>query len=57
VEVVVEELALVGQMRLEMMAVMVEQGQTPIQLGPPQQVRAIVVITLVAVAVQRKTIH
>ena len=53
----VEELALVGKMRLEMMAVMVEQGQTPIQLGPPQQVRAIVVITLVAVAVQRKTIH
>jgi hypothetical protein len=57
VEVVAVVLALLGQMGLELMAVMVEQGQTPIQLGLLQQVQVIVAITLVAGAVERKTIH
>jgi hypothetical protein len=57
VEVAVVAQVLLAPMRLEMMVVMVGQGQTLIQLGLPQQVRAIVDITLVAVAVQRKTIH
>lgn len=51
------EPVLVGEMRLEMMVVMVEQGMALIPLGLPQQVRAIVDITLVVVAVQPKTLH
>jgi hypothetical protein len=45
-----EALVLLAPMLLEIMVVMVEQGQTLIQLGPPQQVRALVDITLVAAA-------
>jgi hypothetical protein len=56
VEVAVEALALLGQMLLEIMAVMVEQDQTLIQLGLPQQVRALVDITLGVAVVERKTL-
>jgi hypothetical protein len=49
-------LALVDQMRLEILAVMAGRGQTLIPLGLPQQVRAIAAITLAAAAVQRKTL-
>jgi hypothetical protein len=56
VEVAVEAQALMGQMRLGIMAVMVGQGQTLIQLGLPQQVRALVDITRVVAVVERKTL-
>jgi hypothetical protein len=56
VEVAVEVLALLAPMRLEIMAAMVEQDQTLIQLGLPQQVQAIVAITLVVAEVERKTL-
>jgi hypothetical protein len=57
VEVAVVAQVLLAPMRLEMMVVMVGQGQTLIQLGLPQQVRAIVDITLVVAVVEHKTVR
>jgi hypothetical protein len=51
-----EALVLLAPMLLEIMVVMVEQDQTPIQLGLPQQVQAIVDITPVVAVVDRKTL-
>jgi hypothetical protein len=56
VAVVVVVQVLLAPMLLEIMVVMVEQDQTPIQLGLPQQVRAIVDITLGVAVVERKTL-